>query len=172
MYISQSSKKALTNPWVLGWLVAVFLVFVINVVFISTAIVTNPGLVEENYYEKGQNHEKNFQTKLATRARLGWKMALRPPQQVLQNQPTNIYFNLQDKSGSQLNVDKVLLTAYRPSDANADIHLTMENIGQGSYLATLNLPLKGLWELQATAYKGEDSFNTILRLDVSDKSRQ
>ncbi len=167
MQISQFNKQALRNPWVIGWLIAVFMVFVINVAFISTAIFTNPGLVEENYYEKGQDHERNVQTKLATRTRLGWQMAIEAATPIIQGQNTNIYFDLKDRDGIQLNVEQVALTAYRPSDADADMHVVMENSGPGRYLATLNFPLKGVWKLQAIAHQGELSIESSTRIQVA-----
>lgn len=166
MQISQTSKQALRNPWVLGWLASVFIVLIINTVFISTAIVTSPGLVEENYYEKGQDHERNVQTLLASRSRLGWQVTLEPSASIRQQQSTNLYLTLKDRQGAPLDVERVQLTAYRPSDARADIHQVMENIAPGRYLTAITFPLKGLWELQAQVSQGTDTIETNLRIQV------
>ena len=53
--ISQDNPNAWRNPWVLGWLALVAVVLVVNAVMITIAFVTNPGLVTEDYYEKGQS---------------------------------------------------------------------------------------------------------------------
>ena len=75
-FLSQDNKQAFRNPWVIGWISAILLVIAVNVVFIFTAAITNPGLVEADYYEKGQDHEKNFRSKQAMANELGWQMSL------------------------------------------------------------------------------------------------
>lgn len=44
---SQSSNRAFRNPWVLAWIGGFLLVLGVNIAFIVTAIMTNPGLVEK-----------------------------------------------------------------------------------------------------------------------------
>ena len=73
-YFSQDSKQAWRNPWVVGWIAALALVIAVNAAFIITAAVTNPGLVEVDYYEKGRDHERNFQARRAMQNRLDWQM--------------------------------------------------------------------------------------------------
>ena len=80
--ISQSSKKAFRNPWVLGWIALVVTVVTVNTFMISMAVVTNPGLVEENYYERGQDHEQNFLTKKMAIQSLGWETKLDLPETI------------------------------------------------------------------------------------------
>ena len=58
--ISQDNPKALKNPWVIGWLLLVAVVLAVNIGFISLAFITNPGLVDKNYYEKAEDYEENL----------------------------------------------------------------------------------------------------------------
>ncbi|MCW8847766.1 MAG: FixH family protein, partial [Sedimenticola sp.] len=48
------------NPWVLGWVGLVVVFLLANFVMIYLAITKNPGLVVDNYYERGQDYEKNM----------------------------------------------------------------------------------------------------------------
>ncbi|MCW8957281.1 MAG: FixH family protein, partial [Gammaproteobacteria bacterium] len=70
--ISQDNPHAWRNPWVLGWIALVVIVLVVNIAMISLAFITNPGLVTEDYYEKGIDHEENFNKRMAARSALGW----------------------------------------------------------------------------------------------------
>lgn len=170
-HISQDQKQAMRNPWVLGWLAGVGVVLAVNAGFIITAITTNPGLVVENYYEKGQDHERTMQSKIETRQRLDWDMQIQNGQPIIVGKSSNIYFDLKDRDGVALDVDSVKLTAYRPADASADFSMNMESIAPGRYIGVIKLPLKGLWELQVTASQGEDRLEIQKRIhaQISDQ---
>jgi nitrogen fixation protein FixH len=166
MFISQDNKHAMRNPWVLGWLGLLLTVIAVNVAFIVTAFNTNPGLVEEGYYEKGRDHEKNFQKRLEARNRLGWDIRLQSPEQVVAGKAAPYSVNIVDKVGMPLRDAEVTLQAYRPSDASADIHTTMELVATGVYQARLNLPLKGIWDLRVTVRHGEDKLEIARRISA------
>ena len=70
-------QSAWRSPWVVAW-VAILVVFVvISGVRIFLAIDTNPGLVVEDYYERGQDYEEN---RLKRQARdPGWRMEIEAP---------------------------------------------------------------------------------------------
>lgn len=163
---SQDSKQAFRNPWVIGIISSVLLVVLVNIAFIVTALKTNPGLVEEDYYEKGQDHEKNFLKKQATRNRLGWQMTLEPVAKPVAGQPILLSFNIVNRAGVPIQGDSAMLKAYRPSDANADFTLQMEQVTAGIYSVKAIFPLKGIWDITATLSKGEDSLNITRRLSV------
>ena len=146
--ISQSNKRAMRNPWVLGWLGLLTLVLLVNIAMITTAVVTNPGLVEQDYYEKGRDHEQNFLKKQAARNALGWSFNLDMPEELVLGKDATLRFNVVDKFGVALKDVKVDLTAYRPSDASADFSMQMESFAPGQYQTKVNFMLKGIWELK------------------------
>lgn len=166
MLISQNNKQALRNPWVLGWLGLLIGVVLVNVAFIVTAFNTNPGLVEEGYYEKGRDVEKNFHKRMEARNRLGWDIRLQNPEQVISGQAGNYVVNIVDKVGLPLRDAKVTLQAYRPSDASADIHAIMDTVTDGVYQTRLNLPLKGIWDLKVVVQRGEDKLEIARRISA------
>lgn len=167
MLISQDNKHAMRNPWVLGWLGLLVTVVVVNVIFIVTAFTTNPGLVEEGYYEKGRDVEKNFQKRLEARSQLGWDINLQSPEQVFAAEAANYSVNIVDNSGMPLRDAEVTLHAYRPSDASADITTRMERVTNGVYQSRLNLPLKGLWDLKVMVQRGDDQLEIARRIVVT-----
>ncbi|BAO44585.1 conserved hypothetical protein [Thiolapillus brandeum] len=163
---SQHNKQAFRNPWVLGWIAGILLVLAVNVAFIVTAVVTNPGLVDKNYYEKGRDQEQHFIEQQLTRDRLGWQMKLEAIDTPVAGQPVRYTFNIVDTSGVAIDGDKATLHAYRPSDMTADFDLPMQEIAPGVYSAELTFPLKGIWDLSAVLVKGEDSLKVTRRISV------
>jgi nitrogen fixation protein FixH len=167
-FLSQDNKEALKNPWVLGWLGFVTLVFIVNVVFVVTAMKTSPGLVDEDYYDKGRDHERHVQDKLVAKSRLGWQINLNSAlDEVKMGKPMAYHLNVVDKAGMPLAADEVMLMAYRPSDANADFSLPMAMTETGLYRAELVFPLKGHWELTATVKHQQDQLSLTQKINVA-----
>jgi nitrogen fixation protein FixH len=163
---SQDSKQAFRNPWVLGWIAGILLVLGVNIAFIITAVVTNPGLVEKDYYEKGRDQEQRFIQQQLTRDRLGWQMKLDAVHPPVAGEPVRYTFNVVDANGVAVDGDKATLHAYRPSDVNADFNLPMQEIAPGVYSAELVFPLKGVWDISAVLVQGEDSLKVTHRISV------
>ena len=155
--ISQDSKEAFRNPWVLGLIGAIVLVFGVNAAFITTAFMTNPGLVDKDYYEKGRDTERNFTKKIAMEKRLGWNFNMAFPEEIILNNDGTFNLSVTDKAGLPVRNAKVTLQAYRPSDAHADFHLDMTEIAQGIYQTKAKFPLKGIWEVTTVVALGEDA---------------
>jgi nitrogen fixation protein FixH len=164
--ISQENKEALRNPWVLGWIAAIVLVLLVNVGFIVTAIVTNPGLVDKDYYEKGRDLEQEFITLREMRHRLGWQMKLEAVTRPVVNQPARYTFSVVDKAGVPVDGERALLKAYRPSDAHSDFKAEMQEVAPGIYSTEITFPLKGVWDLTAILHKGEDALQISQRISV------
>ncbi len=166
MAISQSSNRAMRNPWVLGMLGFIGTVVTVNVIFITNAISSSPGLVDANYYETGRHFEDNLQQRIKMVNRLQWDMRLQAPNEVVMNRPSAIYLNVTDKVGQPLTDVSVEVQAYRPSDASADFDLVMEPFAPGIYKAEANFPLRGVWDLRIRVAQGEDNIEKRHRITV------
>lgn len=166
MFISQNSKQAMRNPWVLGWLGLLITVVLVNVVFIVTAFYTTPGLVDEKYYEKGRDVEKNFLKKQQMHARLGWESKLTLPDEVYVGQATNFSINVVTADGTPLRGASARIQAYRPSDADADYTTAMETVADGVFQSRLTLPLKGIWDINISIKRGEDEMEISRRISA------
>lgn len=166
-YFSQSNKKALRNPWVVGWLALLVLVVGVNAAFIVTAFVTSPGLVDENYYEKGQQHEQQVRTKIAKRQRLGWQVEFDLPDSILLNKKTPLGLNLRNRDGIRISADEVTVSVYRPSDVSADFKQGAPRLSAGYFETDLVFPLKGIWDLTAVVRSGDDQLDFTQRIYVT-----
>ncbi|MCK5639609.1 MAG: FixH family protein [Gammaproteobacteria bacterium] len=163
---SQDNKSAFRNPWVLGMLSFVIIVVLVNVAFISMAFITSPGLVTEDYYERGQDHEANVQKRIDARNRLGWAMNLTLPEKIMMATNQNYQFNVVDKYGVPIGDANVKMHAYRPSDATADFYVEMENMSAGMYKTRTGFPLKGIWDITLQVVHGEDNYDMTRRISV------
>ena len=164
--ISQDSKRAWRNPWVLGWLALVLVVLMMNGVMITLAVVSNPGLVTEDYYEKGRDLEANVSSRMQARNALGWTLNLDHPEDIYLQRPELVRLSIVDRVGQPLENARVTVQAYRPADADADFHARMEEIGPGLYQARMTFALKGLWDLKVNVERGEDRYDISQRLFV------
>ncbi len=160
---SQSSKRAWRNPWVIGWLLLLSVVLVINIGMITLAVVTGPGLVEKDYYERGREFERDRLKRIAARNALGWTAHLDMPEENRQGTEAVYRFSAVDRVGVPVGGLQVRIDSYRPSDAEADFSVPMEPYAPGMYQASIVFPLKGYWEITLVAQQGEESFDLIKR---------
>ena len=164
--ISQSSKQAFRNPWVLGWLGAILLVLLVNGGFIVTAFLTNPGLVDKDYYEKGRDLEQEIVSRRKIRNQLGWRVSLDANHKPVVGQAARYTLNVVDRVGNPVAAEKVTIRAYRPSDAHSDFSSEMQQVTPGVYTVELRFPLKGIWDLTTTLSKGGNSLDYSRRISV------
>lgn len=155
------------NPFVVGWFVILTIVLAVNFFMVSMAIVTNPGLVIEDFYEKG----KNMDAVLANRKRmeqLGWQLDVDLP--ILnEGKAQTVTLTVLDKNDQAFDVDSAVLYYYRPSDKALDGEIALQPTGKpGLYSTEFALPLKGKWDLVMEVHLGDDHFNVGRSIMVQD----
>lgn len=153
----KEKQSAWRSPWVIAWIGLLVTFVMVSGYRIYLAIQTNPGLVDENYYERGQDFEKNRLKKMARDP--GWIMKLEVPEVVDIGKPVHYRFRVTDKSGTPVTPDAVTFYVYRPSDAKQDFSLPMREVGIGTYTAEVTFPLLGLWDILVSVKNGEDEYN-------------
>jgi len=155
------------NPFVIAWMVILVVVLAVNFFMVSMAIVTNPGLVVDDYYEQG----KRMDVILAEQKRMekiGWQLNVDLP--VMQEgKSVTVNLNILDKENNPLDVETATLYFYRPSDRNLDGKIEMQPAGNpGSYTQSFSLPVKGKWDLIMEVTKGDVRFNIGRSIMVQD----
>jgi nitrogen fixation protein FixH len=152
------------SPWVIGWIALVIVVFGVNAVMVYLAVATNPGLVVEDYYERGQNYERTMRSKSARDP--GWVLHADIPQDIKAGDRIPIRFFSLDKAGRPVKPESVELFLYRPSDASWDFSVVMTAEGPGRYMADVSFPLMGIWDTLVAARNGEDEYHVGQRIEV------
>jgi nitrogen fixation protein FixH len=159
------NTPAWKSPWVIGWTASIFVVLGVNLFMVYLAVDTNPGLVVEDYYERGQDYER---TLFAERAKdPGWHMTVNLPKTVTAGSVTPVHFSVLDKAGVPVEPDSVIFYAYRPSDATQDFSVPMAKEAMGMYSAKAQFGLKGAWDILASVRTGEDEYHVGRRIDVA-----
>lgn len=155
------------NPFVIAWMAILIVVLAVNFFMVSMAIVTNPGLVVDDYYEQG----KRMDVILAEQKRMekiGWQLNVDMPI-LKENKKEHIELTVLNKEGQAIDVDSAVLYYYRPSDRNLDGHIELKHSGEvGKYQQEFVLPLKGKWDLIMEVNKGDIRFNIGRAIMVQD----
>jgi len=155
------------NPFIIAWVTILLIVLTVNFFMVSMAIVTNPGLVIEDYYEQG----KRMDVILAEQRRmekLGWQLEVDMPI-LSEGKAQQVKLAVKDKENNAFDVDSAILYYYRPSDRKLDGEITMTKVpGTGLYEQTLTLPLKGKWDLIMEVTKGDQRYNIGRSIMVQD----
>lgn len=158
------STPAWKSPWVIGWVTLVAVVLGVNLTMVYLAIATNPGLVTEDFYDRGQNYEQTMVSRLARDP--GWSLHADVPRELVAGRPSVIRFFITDKAGQPVEPDGVHFFAYRPSDASQDFELPMVEEGRGRYMVEVAFPLFGIWDTLVAVSNGEDEYNLGKRVSV------
>jgi nitrogen fixation protein FixH len=160
-----SNTSPWRNPWVIGWVSLVVIVVAMNVVMVMFAIKGNPGIVADDFYDRGQDYEQNMLKRQARDP--GWLMDVESPEYIELAQPTTFTYTVSGKEGEHVEVDRVVFYVYRPSDAKMDFSKEMTEVAPGEYTVEVSFPLKGAWDVLVSAKTGDDEYNTSLRLGVA-----
>lgn len=156
--ISQSSKSALRNPWVLSFLLFITVVLAVNITFIWFTM--QPGrseLVERDYKTKDRKANEQVLSELGTRKVLAWKTDIKPPREIVASTPLAYEISISDREGKPVS-GTLSVQAYRASDASKDFVTDFKEVAAGRYQGYISFPLKGYWELHIRVQRGEDSF--------------
>ena len=152
------------SPWVIGWIALVSVVLIVNLTLVILGISTNPGLVIETFYDRGQNHEKTWGSKQARDP--GWVMQADIPQDLVVGEPKALRFVLVDKAGRPAAVEEAHFYAYRPSDSQRDFDLPMIEEGPGRFRVDVSFPLMGAWDTLIAVRHGGEEFTHGRRIQV------
>ncbi len=158
------SNTAWRNPWVIGIIVALTIFVLANAYTIYLTTQDVPGLVVDNYYERGQNYEENMLKRQADDP--GWKMDVAAPESIKVGKKEFITVTVSDGEAKPVNRDSVMFHLYRPSDAKQDFSLPMKRIDDGLYEVEISFPLPGVWDVLVSLPFKDYEINLPHRINV------
>ncbi len=161
-------EPAWKSPWVRGMVGLIGVVLMANGVMVYVAITTSPGLVTEDYYERGKNFVNRTKIEFVQRTRLGWQMDLSFPKEAQASTPAQFHISITGKDGAPAVADSSTLFAYRPSDSTLDFVVPMKHSGQGNFAADVLFPAKGAWDIIVEVKKGDGHHSVAERINVAD----
>jgi nitrogen fixation protein FixH len=133
------------NPWVIGIIVVLTIFVLANVYTIYLTTQDVPGLVVDNYYERGQYYEENMLKRQAEDP--GWKMKVAAPELIKVGKKEFINVTVTDGDAKPVNQESVMFHLYRPADSTKDFSLPMKRIDDGLYEVEVSFPLPGVWDV-------------------------
>ena len=152
------------SPWIIGWLSLLLVFLIANGIMIYLSIEGNPGLVVDDYYERGQDYEKNMLKRIAKDP--GWDMKITMPELIEVAKPVLVNCTVLDAAAKPVNRDSVTFYVYRPSDSKKDFFVPMQRIDDGLYEARVTFPLPGIWDVLVTVANADGEINFPHRVNV------
>lgn len=163
---SQDNNDAMRNPWFIAMLGLIVVFLTVNIAFFVFAVTSNPGLVTDDYYEKGREYEKNVITRLNARNQLNWQTKFETPEKIIINTPETFRFSAVDSRGVYIMDADVKFILYRPSDSGADFTQVVDQVAPGLYQTRLKLPLPGIWDLTVKVSHNDDVYHHTHRINI------
>jgi|JI10StandDraft_1071094.scaffolds.fasta_scaffold15568_7 nitrogen fixation protein FixH len=128
-------------PWMF---VLFFVVFIaVDAVMVTLAVRTQTGLVTEQAYEKGLAYNRALE---AAAEQKNWGGT-----GIIKLEGKRLSFTLKDKEGLAIHDAEVTATVRRPVQAGYDATYPMARTGQQSYVADVEFPLPGEWDIRVSA---------------------
>lgn len=156
------------NPWV--WLLVGIMgtTLIVNGTLITLAFTQPPGLVVEDYYDKGKSYLYHQAKVKEDIARLGWELRLDLPKAPAVNGNDSYLIRAVDRDGNGIEGAEVEFAAFRPVQNGHDFVQPMRDIGAGYYAADVSFGLPGNWDLIVTVKQGADQLDVAQRIYVKD----
>src|SRR5574340_898694 len=160
--ISQHSKQAFRNPWVIGMIGLIVLVVGVNGAFIWYSLTHRSSLVDHEYSSKDRKSDTAELREIEAHRALAWKTTVKQPDSIVMNAPVSYEISVADRDGAPVS-GTMEVEALRPSDANEDFTIPFKEVVPGTYQGYITFPLKGFWELRIRVKRGEDVFSVDTR---------
>lgn len=162
--ISQDNPNGWRNPWVLGWISMVVIVFLINTLMVYLSFHTFPGLVNKNYYNQGENYDKVISDRRKLEAS-GIKLQIIGERSPRLHQATTYQLVVENAPALPSGVYAEWLI-YRPADSRQDFTVTMKSSGANHYEGVVTFPLPGVWDVVANFHYETYDIHTAVKVTV------
>lgn len=154
-------------PWI--FVVGMLVVVAVNVVMITLALDTFPGLETNDAYRQGIAYNQTIAAAEAQAAR-GWHLNLAVEPQVAAGEPGKaertaaVTATFTDRDGQPIGGLQVETYFVRPTIAGSDVTAELDELGNGRYAATVAVPLPGQWDVRIHARRGDDTYQATHRI--------
>lgn len=158
---------ALQNPWFWGILGLGAVVLLANGFLVFFSLSSFPGLVVQDFYERGTNLPARSQQQKRMVSELAWRVQFVEPGTIKVDTLTHFETTVFSKDGKPLETDRVEIFAYRPSDSQQDFSVILEGKGEGRYGSEFSFPFKGIWDIILEIENSQGKYEIAKRVTVS-----
>ncbi len=165
--MDNTTKKKTSQRSIWPYAIIAFftIVITVNLWFIYTALKSDDGLVDKDYYAKGILYNKTLEDE----ATLGWQISLafgKTSGEVLKGEASNdIAVKVLDKDNSSLKDATVRVVLMRPATDSYDKEFPLEFNG-ALHKGGLFIPLSGFWDIKVIVERGDSIVERIFRVKV------
>ncbi|OYQ35596.1 hypothetical protein CHU95_07700 [Niveispirillum lacus] len=149
-------RKSNWIPWV--FVGAMLVVIAVNAVMVTYALSSYSGLAVEKPYERGVRYNDVLAAQKGQDA-LGWRVSVNV-------EAGQLVLRLQDRNGQPLNDVGITGRLERPVSNAAPLPLDFEATGDGRFVARLDAPYPGQWDVKAALRHGDDQYLLVQRIMV------
>lgn len=161
-------ESAVKSPWAWGIGAIIATAFSVNIFLVYVAVTTSPGLVSEDYYERGKSFATRAKLKDEETRKHNWKLSIESPSKNESRNPATFILKASAATGVSLVAAEAKLYAYRPSDSAADFSVILKPMGAGEYGAEVEFPLPGAWDVIAEIDYGGHKIDAAKRLLIAE----
>lgn len=151
------------TKFLIGIGISFAVMFLVNAVLIISAIKSDDGIVEENYYSRGLNYQQEINDQ-SIQKKLGWQVTF---ENLKEKKHFFYIISAKDKKGLPLTNAKVSINFFRPTRKGFDQSLYLNETGGGVYKAETVLPLPGLWDVNIEIKKDTDKWKKKQRIKIA-----
>lgn len=126
---------------------------------------TFTGLWTQNAFDKGVAYNQNLAL-AAQQAAMGWTVETTVTPIAGEQLRAQIAISYADRDGRPVEGLEVAGEIKRPTISGHDFQTSLAAIGSGTYAATLDLPLAGVWDLTVVALGGDASYQHAQRFVI------
>lgn len=150
------------DRWI-PWAIVAFMgvVVLVNGIMVWFATSSFTGLQTEGHYKKGLEYNRVLEAERAERA-LGWTVTIEYSSTGVRR--GLVAAHAQDATGAPLDGATVTARLVRPTQAGHDKDVVLASRGNGVYATEVELPLSGLWDIQAQIEHRSDIYRTAQRI--------
>ena len=163
------SKSKRQDGWWYPWLfVAAFgVIIAVNGTMAYIAVDSWTGLETEQPFQRAQAYNAELAQK-SMQTQLGWNASAQfEPAPIADNAHAGVvHLSITDREGRGVSGLSVETLAVRPIQEGFDQSLIFAERSPGTYVASIQLPLPGQWELRFTATRADDVFKMRQRILV------
>ncbi len=152
----EQPRKSNWIPWV--FVGAMLVVIAVNAVMVTYAINSYSGLAVDKPYERGVHYNDVLAAQKGQDA-LGWRVSVNV-------EAGQLVMRVQDRDGQPLNHIGITGRLERPVSNDAPLPLGITAVGDGQYVARLNTPHPGQWDVKAALRHGDDQYLLVQRIMV------
>lgn len=140
-------------------------VIAVNGIMAYFATSTFTGLWTQNAFDKGVAYNQNLALAEA-QALMGWTVETKVAPVDGDLPRANVAISYVDRDGRPVEGLEVVATFKRPTVGGHDFEAPLSAVGSGTYGAIIDLPLKGLWDLEAVALGVTESYQHAHRFVI------